>query len=346
GYTLFGGDRRVKAVTADGQVSWELKAPDAPHDGILSIVIDDIDRNTEDENRNVAPPITPANPTRIVIPVTTRGIALEATILTDRKPTTVVRGATDQGIFGLQFQNESDANIVVQEISLRAVDKDGNDLEPNSLFGRLAVVDYQNASTVFGQIPAPPAANPLTFDFNPPITVPPNQAQAIEFRVDILAQTSAQNFALTIASPKSDIVAKVVESDSLVEIVDVNQQPINTALASGVSVLIDANLSASFYNFPNPFGHSGRPTTSFNYNLQQSSDGTIRIYTLLGELVWSASFRANEPAGQAGTHPGPGLPTIIWDGRNEKGQKVLNGVYVAVLTVNGTKAITKVAVAR
>ncbi|MFQ5602350.1 MAG: FlgD immunoglobulin-like domain containing protein, partial [bacterium] len=78
------------------------------------------------------------------------------------------------------------------------------------------------------------------------------------------------------------------------------------------------------------------------YNLVQDSDVTIRIYTLLGELVRTLTFDETQIQGLAGVHSGD----IEWDGTNDKGQKVLNGVYVAVLITKQGKATTKIAIAK
>ncbi|TDI85578.1 MAG: hypothetical protein E2O79_01455, partial [Caldithrix sp.] len=74
---------------------------------------------------------------------------------------------------------------------------------------------------------------------------------------------------------------------------------------------------------------------------QQASNVTIRIYTLLGELVKTYQFQSTDPQGATGPDH-----EVSWDGRNEKGQAVLNGVYVAVLITDSDKAMTKIAIAR
>ena len=115
-----------------------------------------------------------------------------------------------------------------------------------------------------------------------------------------------------------------------------------SALGAGVVSLTDPELEASFFNYPNPFGQNGRATTFLNYNLAQASNVTIRIYTLLGELVKTYQFQATDAAGAVGDH----FDDVSWDGTNEKGQTVLNGVYVAVLITDSGKAMTKIAIAR
>ena len=145
-----------------------------------------------------------------------------------------------------------------------------------------------------------------------------------------------------IESPQEDIVAIDESSDLTVAIKDTVGFTIDNPLTSDFSVIIGSDIRSSFFNYPNPFGYTSRPDTRFNYNLEEDSDITIRIYTLLGELVWSRAFKASDPEGKAGNHDGD----IIWDGTNGKAQRVLNGVYVAVLKTKSDKAITKIAITR
>ena len=63
--------------------------------------------------------------------------------------------------------------------------------------------------------------------------------------------------------------------------------------------------------YPNPFViRSESDQLNFNF----SKKGTVRLFTVAGELV--AQFPVNTP----------------WDGRNQKGQQVASGVYVYILT--------------
>ncbi len=69
----------------------------------------------------------------------------------------------------------------------------------------------------------------------------------------------------------------------------------------------------------------------------------LKIFTLLGELVWETSFTANHPAGRAGGHS----RDLFWNGYNGANRKVLNGVYIALLkTPKYGTFMTKVAVVK
>ncbi len=338
GYTLISDSASQSILPEVRQVSWDLQAPDTPGRSQSFIIIEVESRAATDINSNQVPPLTP-NPPRIVIPVRTSGIELKVVRLVDRKPSSISRDATNVGIFGLQFGNEGDAPIVIDAIRLN-VRARGDTIAPNSVLSRLKVVDYFNASIEELDLTSLPDTGPLVLNFQNPISISETQPRSIEFRVDVNPQSTASHFELTIDNPQSDILARDTGSNRQVEIVDATG-PIVAAISSGVSVIFDPTLEASFYNYPNPFGDPGKPTTAFNYRLDQPSDISLKIYTLLGELVWSISFSATDLEGLAGTHAG----NIIWDGRNEKGQKVLNGVYVAVLTTNRGKVMTKIAVA-
>lgn len=83
-------------------------------------------------------------------------------------------------------------------------------------------------------------------------------------------------------------------------------------------------LAASYSNFPNPFA-AGREATAFVYELAGPATVTLRIRTVHGETV---ATLAEDAERAAGLHQ-----EDRWDGRNERGVAVLNGVYVAELTV-------------
>ncbi|MBL7958724.1 T9SS type A sorting domain-containing protein, partial [bacterium] len=93
-----------------------------------------------------------------------------------------------------------------------------------------------------------------------------------------------------------------------------------------------------FGNYPNPFGSSSKPLTKFRFIATSSGDAQIEIYTLAGNLV--RKLKSNGPVAPSI------ISTIEWDGKNMNGQRVRNGVYIAVLKAPGVKATTKVLVVR
>jgi len=101
----------------------------------------------------------------------------------------------------------------------------------------------------------------------------------------------------------------------------------------------------SFFVYPNPFGRpegdNGDTEAYFHFYLEQTSDVKVQVFTLLGELVYTDS----RPGLGKGNH----RKDLHWDGRNDNGKRVLNGVYIAAIEIkptNGGKVerfITKIA---
>ncbi|HVP36399.1 MAG TPA: T9SS type A sorting domain-containing protein [Terriglobales bacterium] len=66
-------------------------------------------------------------------------------------------------------------------------------------------------------------------------------------------------------------------------------------------------------NYPNPFN----PNTTILYALPHETDVKLEVYNILGQRV---RVLVNE-------HQAAGYKTIVWDGRNDKGEAVSTGIY-------------------
>jgi hypothetical protein len=82
-----------------------------------------------------------------------------------------------------------------------------------------------------------------------------------------------------------------------------------------------SHLSDSLFAFPNPFGFN-KDLTLISYYLQRSMPITLTIYDPFGNQVWSRRFRQNEAGAKSGDN------VVYWDGRNNRGHRVANGIYV------------------
>ena len=80
-------------------------------------------------------------------------------------------------------------------------------------------------------------------------------------------------------------------------------------------------------NYPNPFSSS----TAISYKLNKQSDVEVTIYDILGRQVKKFSV-GKETAGVHG---------IIWDGRNNLGEKVATGIYLYRLQTGGESLVKK-----
>lgn len=85
-------------------------------------------------------------------------------------------------------------------------------------------------------------------------------------------------------------------------------------------------------NYPNPFGADFQ-VTHIDYYLEADADVTLKIFDLFGNLVWSRNISAGSPGGigrEGNAHPN----SVIWDGTNNRGQKVGSGGYILIAKAN------------
>jgi hypothetical protein len=108
-------------------------------------------------------------------------------------------------------------------------------------------------------------------------------------------------------------------------------------LESNLTTIHGSDAQSSFFNYPNPLqpGNDLSNNEGTRFNVPVGASGELKIFTLLGELVWATKFDATTTLN---------LP-LFWNGLNGAGKRVLNGVYVAMLKTNDGKTLTtKVAV--
>jgi hypothetical protein len=81
-------------------------------------------------------------------------------------------------------------------------------------------------------------------------------------------------------------------------------------------------MEESFTNYPNPFVPSEGPTR-ITFYMPGDGTTTLKLYTVTGRLV---STLLDNSRRAAGLHQ-----DVTWNGRNGKGNLVINGVYYLVL---------------
>jgi hypothetical protein len=87
--------------------------------------------------------------------------------------------------------------------------------------------------------------------------------------------------------------------------------------------------SNALINYPNPF-RAGREPVILEYNLSAASSVRLRIFNLIGQLVYEKSLQQGETGTAAGVNQ------ISWDGRNGSGTVIGNDSYIAVLQIDRT----------
>ncbi len=95
--------------------------------------------------------------------------------------------------------------------------------------------------------------------------------------------------------------------------------------------------SALLQSFPNP----SNPETWIPYQLRESSQVTIQIYSVTGDLLRKLDL-GYKPAG---VYVSPDR-AARWDGRNESGEKVTSGIYFCVMEAGSFRATRKIIISR
>lgn len=142
----------------------------------------------------------------------------------------------------------------------------------------------------------------------------------------IRGKVSASRYAV-----KSAAVTFVDNADTTLQFSTVTDASGNYQLNLPTSVESDARTSpASFalaQTYPNPFSSSA----AIPYQIKKESDVHITIYDILGRAVKTFDIGRQSV----------GLHGVVWDGRNDLGQKVASGTYFYRLLAGGESRVRK-----
>ena len=354
GYTT--AENYTKSLV-NGHAAWAIKAPVQPTQEAVNITA----RLTTvplDENTNETVYVSQSHDK---VAMTTVGAWLSAGILPrpDDEDGLVLSGETGLWAGAYKFINrgETGANgIVFQAMSFHLEGLDGVEITPNSLIASIRIVGMTkssgrwvpNGNNEYGRVGgvSVPATNPLRIPFTRLLRVPAQDTVRLAVLVDVAESVESRRFVLNLKgqgsievrdefSPTLEIL---VYDETGVEF-DVLSSYLNQVMAQGA----DAG-KPTLIPCPNPFGMAGKDRTHLVYSLPQASEVTFYIFTLTGELVWSRTYGVDTPQAQVGLH-GQGSGEVVWDGRNDRGDRVLSGVYVCFLeTDDGERVSTKIAV--
>jgi hypothetical protein len=175
------------------------------------------------------------------------------------------------------------------------------------------------------------ASNPVSLTLSPPLAIT-SGAESLFVEVGIAAAAAVHEVALRLTLDTDVVVLEDLTG---------TQVPVRggggvafTPLTSQALTLFDRA-----HGYPNPF-HAGRETVRLSYLLAQDGAVTVKIYTLLGDLVREIALASGAAGGARG------LNEVPWDGRNGKGDLVRPGLYVARIEGAGTGEQVKVGVLR
>ena len=334
GYTT--NEPLVKS-SVDGVATWRVLAPSSPHTDIRTIKLTVL-KHPQDENSEETVFIQPSE---VQISILTEKSKLQVEKVEFTREPAVVIGQNDVPLLKLKFENTGSpgsSNILLKQIIFDVVDREGNPLESSQVFAALKI-RRESDNFLFAQKAGIPGNSEVSLNFIEDAVLEPQKPVVFVILADISQNASSTAFDLKL-SKMANIMAIDQDSQQKVEI-NTNGNDL-AVLSSGKTIILTRSAETAFFNRPNPFGTPDKPVTFFTYTLESDSDIQLRIYTLFGELVWEKRFSATDPEGRATGGP----KSIRWNGVNGAGMRVLNGIYLAVLTTNKGTFTTKVAVFR
>ena len=114
-----------------------------------------------------------------------------------------------------------------------------------------------------------------------------------------------------------------------------------TGLITLAGALVPSSKISSLMNFPNPF-KAGTEITRIKYVLTEDMDVTASIYSLSGNLVSKKSYTGGSN-GAKGQQTGYSNE-IQWDGKNDNGELVANGMYILEIRSGSDKQIRRIGI--
>ncbi len=352
GFRLSDGATVTQTFSDTGQVlTWTIKAP---YEILTTSFVFNFDELPLDANSAL-----PAEPDKdlgkLAVPIRVRQktitIRTEPLDITD---TSLTRGQTNVPLMSLVVSNkEFDDPLHVNGIKLafygtNEAPDPSNLLSSRALFQMLKslkVIDYDDynglgktAVTYAELVLTDTTENPLWIDFAQTADLEPKT----EKKLMVVAEFQNNVVNRMFRAQLQEVRAYDFDADKPLSTSDEQGNKLTDSqdLISKPFTLVSTNPEEAFGNFPNPFGRQ-YAYTNIAFLLEENADVEIRIFTLTGELVWSKKL--------SGLQRGFYDRLVRWDGKNERGERVLNGVYLCTIDIKplsggGVKRyITKIA---
>jgi hypothetical protein len=145
-------------------------------------------------------------------------------------------------------------------------------------------------------------------DYNGPILEGYSKGDEIELRLwnvkhDVELKVSTEYVSINGMDTNSDVYGNIIGMS------------VGTATVLNESA-IPTQLSLT-QNYPNPFN----PSTTINYNVSTNGMVSLKVYDIMGRLVKTLVNDYKVSGNQSGY-------SVVWDGRDNKGQQVATGLYI------------------
>lgn len=339
GYARKAGEAQVKPFVIGQAISWDLIAaaqPSGPDQ--IAITISTV---PVDENSGLAAQV--ANGTAN-IPMITEGSAVAVSDVSSAQNVgtpVAPGGATNLDVLRFRVAyNVTDTNLPPAEVDTVAItilDKNGAAMSAGAVAQTL-----QRVALDVGTPQPFEVTNPTT---NPVVISLMSGAPSKGFQVNPNASIEATVYLDLDPSPKATELRvnitgaglNVKDPNTRLGVTNAQGQPLD--MKSGPLVILSSNFQEYAHNYPNPFS-AGASTTKIAYFLETPASVSLKIYAMTGDLVHEETIPAGDPRAQAGPQE------TTWDGRNDKGEVVRNGVYVCMLNAGGKSAKIRIAVAK
>jgi len=318
-------------VRMEEVVGWDVTAPDEVGDFELSIVISE---TPLDSNAGTLAAVE-INEVPITISVEAEQISLEATWIFGSMELVSPGVSFEALTMSIKAESESaGAEARIDSLRLRITDRNGAAVSASDILLSATVSDgSMEFSGDFN-------ADRIRFDFGDDLIITAGE-DAVDLVVSLTVSQDYDGTNLFLVFDSNAISATDISygiEGGTVPVTDRKGESVSGS--NGFGVIVN-EFETSFVNYPNPF-KAGEESTRLVYFIPDNSDVSLEIFTLTGESVYSEDI----VSGQAGATPGQ-RNEVLWDGRNARGDVVLNGVYIAVLKLSsGTEAMRKIAVVK
>jgi hypothetical protein len=338
-YTLDGAQETYRKPFYPGQsVVWNVRAPAAPT-SLGQIEVRLTEPYATDVNTNVACKIDTGS---VIISVLTQAGSVLMTNISSGDsipPFVVPQGARNVPVMRIVLSNLSGFTIGLDTLYVAIEDRSKNLVaDPSRSVDSLTIA--VNGST-FGA--AVGSLNPVPIVVGHGLTLPAGTADTLLLEADIGSRARAGEIGFEIERSAS-VVLTISDSGTRIGVsIDLVGHDIAGNFRSGPLSVMSSRFDEYAHNYPNPF-RAGTEPTKICYFLKNNSAVTIKIYDLGGRLVWTKNIGAGDADGEGS--PKGIMHEIPWNGRNDRGELVRNGVYMCKVEAGSQSALFKIAVAK
>ncbi len=229
-----------------------------------------------------------------------------------------IAGGEVAEIMDLHFSLDESGNgeeAELEELVLEVLDERDQPVNAGNLIEQIVVLE--NGEEVNALVSCSDEDVIIQFSDSLPISM--DRPVDIRINAEIKENSGIDIFSIQINSP-SDISCRDITGGEAVSV-----EPgsgLSFPFSCGRVAILGRDMKSAFSNYPNPFVPS-RENTRITYYLPGEGMVTLKIFTMDGRCV--ATLLDNQPRSR-GLHQ-----DVVWDGRNGRGEKVINGVYFLVI---------------